>query len=66
MPYDVAAGTTVAETQRVVTSYLFACAAVIPLTGWASHRFGTRRMWMFAVEVFMLGSMGASSSPVAW
>ena len=48
---------TVADTQWVVTGYLLAYVAVIPVSGWASERFGTRRVWMTAVALFMLGSL---------
>jgi EmrB/QacA subfamily drug resistance transporter len=47
----------VADTQWVVTGYLLAYVAVIPVSGWASERFGARRVWMFAVAVFMIGSL---------
>lgn len=47
----------VADTQWVVTGYLLAFAAVIPVTGWISDRFGTRRVWMIAVAIFMVGSL---------
>ncbi|MCU1481865.1 MAG: family efflux transporter permease subunit [Subtercola sp.] len=47
----------VAETQWVVTGYLLAYVAVIPVSGWASERFGARRVWMFAVAAFMVGSL---------
>ncbi|HEY0261276.1 MAG TPA: DHA2 family efflux MFS transporter permease subunit, partial [Lacisediminihabitans sp.] len=47
----------VTDTQWVVTGYLLAYVAVIPVSGWASERFGTRRVWMFAVAAFMIGSL---------
>jgi len=47
----------VGDTQWIVTGYLLAYVAVIPVSGWASERFGTRRVWMFAVAVFMAGSL---------
>lgn len=46
----------VADTQWVSSAYLLALAGVIPLTGWASERYGTRRVWMTAVALFMIGS----------
>jgi len=49
--------TTVGDTQWVVTGYLLAYVAVIPISGWASERFGARRVWMFAVIVFVIGSL---------
>ncbi len=49
--------------QWVISGYTFALASVIPLSGWAADRFGARRVWLFAVVVFTLGSvLGA----VAW
>ena len=50
-------GATAAQTQWVITGYLLAYVAVIPVSGWASERFGTRRVWMFAVATFMIGSL---------
>jgi len=47
----------VADTQWVVTGYLLAYVAVIPVSGWASERFGARRVWMTALAVFMVGSL---------
>ena len=35
---------TVAEIQWVVTGYMLALAAVIPVTGWAARRFGAKRV----------------------
>lgn len=46
-----------AQTQWVVTGYLLAFVAVIPLTGWLSERFGARNAWMFAVAAFLVGSV---------
>lgn len=39
-----------------VTAYTLALATVIPLTGWAADRFGTRRLYMLAVVLFTAGS----------
>ena len=43
--------------QWVPTIYLLAFASVIPLTGWASERFGARRVWLVSLSAFMLGSL---------
>jgi len=43
--------------QWVVTAYLLAMFAVIPLTGWAQARFGGKRLWLAALSVFTLGSL---------
>ncbi|GAA3536183.1 multidrug resistance protein B [Aeromicrobium flavum] len=39
------------------TAYMLALAAVIPLTGWAADRFGTKRLYMTAIALFTLGSL---------
>src|SRR4051794_32543707 len=49
--------------QWVLTGYLLAFAAVIPVTGWAGERFGTKRVWIGALLVFMAGS---ALSGAAW
>ncbi|MEW1955118.1 DHA2 family efflux MFS transporter permease subunit [Terrabacter sp. NPDC080008] len=39
-----------------VTAYTLALATVIPLTGWAADRFGTKRLYILAVVLFTAGS----------
>ncbi|GAA1974174.1 MFS transporter [Nocardioides panacihumi] len=39
-----------------VTAYTLALATVIPLTGWAADRFGTKRLYMTAILLFTTGS----------
>src|SRR3954470_11900360 len=39
-----------------VTAYTLALATVIPLTGWAADRFGTKRLYMTAIALFTIGS----------
>jgi len=43
--------------QWVVTAYLLALAAVIPVTGWAARRFGAPRLYVAALAVFTIGSV---------
>src|SRR3954453_13923291 len=43
--------------QWVVTGYTLALAAVIPITGWAADRFGTKRIYVCSLGLFMLGSI---------
>src|ERR687888_2441246 len=43
--------------QWVMTGYLLAFVAVIPLTGWATGRFGARRVWIASLLLFMAGSV---------
>ena len=40
----------------VVTGYLLSLAVFIPVSGWAGDRFGTKRVFMFALTVFVTGS----------
>ena len=42
--------------QWVVTGYTLALAAVIPATGWAADRFGTKRIYLSSLALFMVGS----------
>ncbi len=48
-----------------VTAYTLALATVIPLTGWAADRFGTKRLYIAAIVMFTLGSaLCASASSI--
>ncbi len=52
-----------ATIQWVASGYLVALATVIPMTGWASERFGAKRLWMVVVGLFVVGS---ALSGLAW
>jgi EmrB/QacA subfamily drug resistance transporter len=43
--------------QWVVTAYMLALAAVIPVTGWASRRFGAKPLFLISLSLFTLGSL---------
>ena len=47
---------TIAEIQWVVTAYMLALAAVIPITGWAARRFGAKRVYLVSLVLFTAGS----------
>ncbi len=49
--------------QWVATGYTLALATVIPLTGWAADRFGTKRLYMTSIGLFLGGSV---LSACAW
>src|SRR6266487_5632859 len=55
-------GTSISSIQWVMTGYMLAFASVIPLTGWASERYGAKRVWIGSLPVFMLGSVLAGAA----
>src|SRR3954464_8218628 len=42
--------------QWVSTGYLLSLAAVIPLSGWITERFGSKRTWIASIALFAIGS----------
>jgi EmrB/QacA subfamily drug resistance transporter len=50
-------GVTLIDIQWVVTAYSLGLAAVIPLTGWLSDRYGTKRVFLVSQVLFTLASM---------
>src|SRR5919109_3893811 len=55
--------TSITTIQWVPTVYLLAFASVIPLSGWASERFGAKRVWLASLGLFTVGSLLAG---LAW
>jgi MFS family permease len=55
--------TSLTTIQWVTTGYTLALATVIPLTGWAADRFGTKRLYMTSIGLFLGGSL---LSATAW
>ncbi|MGH3431336.1 MAG: DHA2 family efflux MFS transporter permease subunit [Thermocrispum sp.] len=51
-----------ATIQWTVTGYMLALATVIPVTGWASDRFGTKRLFLIAIAAFVAGSVLAGAA----
>lgn len=47
---------TAAQVAWTMTGYTLALATVIPLTGWAADRFGTKRLYLIATFLFAAGS----------
>ena len=52
--------------QWAVTGYTLALATVIPITGWAADRFGTKRLYLISIVLFVLGSALAGAAWSAW
>jgi EmrB/QacA subfamily drug resistance transporter len=55
--------TPVSTVQWVTTGYLLALGITVPLSTWGLRRFGGKRLWIFALAVFLVGSIGSS---LAW
>jgi EmrB/QacA subfamily drug resistance transporter len=55
--------TSLSTIQWITTGYTLALATVIPLTGWGADRFGTKRLYMLSIALFITGS---ALSGVAW
>jgi MFS family permease len=53
---DLKAGS-YADIAWVVTGYMLAQGAVIPMAGWATDRFGTKRLYLVTIALFTLASM---------
>src|ERR1700722_7206876 len=63
--------TSVSTIQWVTTGYLLALGIAVPLSTWGQQRFGGKRLWMSALAVFLVGSIGSSlawnvDSLIAW
>jgi MFS family permease len=53
---DLKAGS-YADIAWVITGYMLAQGAVIPMAGWASDRWGTKRLYLVTIALFTLASM---------
>ena len=51
--------------QWVISGYMLAQAAVIPLAGWLSDRFGAKRVYLISLVLFTLGSALCGLAPSA-
>jgi EmrB/QacA subfamily drug resistance transporter len=52
----------ISQVQWVVTGYLLSLGAVIPVTGWASRRFGAKRVYLVSLVLFTAGSAACGLS----
>jgi EmrB/QacA subfamily drug resistance transporter len=48
--------TTLSSIQWTVTGYTLALSAVIPLAGWMTDKFGSKRIFLFTIALFTIGS----------
>lgn len=56
-------GSTQAVVSWTMAGYMLAFAAVVPVTGWAADRFGTKRLFTGGVLVFTLASLLCTMAP---
>jgi EmrB/QacA subfamily drug resistance transporter len=54
--------TPVTTIQWVTTGYLLALGIAVPLSTWSLQRFGGKRLWIFSLAVFLIGSVGSSTA----
>jgi EmrB/QacA subfamily drug resistance transporter len=52
----------ISQVQWVVTGYLLALAAVIPVSGWAARRWGAKRVYLVSLVLFTIGSAACGLS----
>ena len=55
-----ALGTSVVDTNVVITSYLLAVAVFVPISGWAADRYGAKRVFTAAILLFTISSVGCA------
>jgi len=58
-------GVTPLSLKAVATSYLLSLAVCIPVSGWLSERFGSRRVFLFALTMFTVSSILCGIAPSA-
>jgi EmrB/QacA subfamily drug resistance transporter len=51
--------------QWIITGYMLASAAVIPISGWLSDRHGSKRVYLTALVLFTLGSVLCAAATTA-
>ncbi|MEU4200072.1 DHA2 family efflux MFS transporter permease subunit [Streptomyces sp. NPDC026294] len=56
-------GSSLSSISWASTGYLLALTITIPITSWAIGRFGVKRLWLFGLLLFLVGSL---ASALAW
>lgn len=55
-----AMGSSVVDTNVIITSYLLAVAVFVPISGWAADRYGAKRVFTAAILLFTISSVGCA------
>ena len=55
--------TSMSQISLLISSYLVTTAIFIPMSGWLASRFGNKRIWLSAILLFTISSMGSALSP---
>src|SRR5574344_1996778 len=55
--------TTAVRMNIAITAYLIAVAIFVPVCGWAADHFGAKRIFLLAILLFCLTSLGCSMAP---
>jgi EmrB/QacA subfamily drug resistance transporter len=55
-------GSTPVRLNVAITAYLLAVSVFVPISGWAADRFGARRVFLAAIAMFTLSSVGCALS----
>lgn len=58
-----ALGSSLAATQWIASGYLLALAVSLPLAGWLTRRYGSRRLWLASLAAFTVASIGCAAAP---
>nr|WP_234796300.1 DHA2 family efflux MFS transporter permease subunit [Mycobacteroides saopaulense] len=61
--FTVEFGASQATVSWTIAAYMLAFATVIPMSGWAADRFGTKRLFLGAVLAFTVGSLLCAMAP---
>ena len=48
---------TISVVQWITTGYVLAMGLAVPISGWATNRFGGKRLYVFSLAVFLIGSV---------
>ena len=62
-PYDVSLARTLADAQWVLSIYVLSLGVTTPVSGYLADRFGIKRVYLFGLAVFVVGSFLCGLAP---